>query len=503
MFEFTGHYARDIGVATITRFCGKNHPSELTTSDIETVVEYVKRQYPRPPLRSFLTIAFTSGAWFIQDAFNPDNKPLLSAEEREELLQTRSMWAERHLSQWNIEAERHPSEIDILTGIPAISVSLSGKLEPGRVGRCQFPLASRDEAINFYPNGNPGLPVSGETLLSLQVFPLGCAKISGGLLAVHSDNEGLILDFAEDFLTQNRRYVQLAQDAGEGEIPSPQYALRTLLVDMLLKADRLRRETIDDTELFSVTAYHLNNGKNPYLDIYYLPMQVIDFLRDMQLQIHRHKWNEIVQRAWEVAPTKKGGKQKDGDFRPKRNWLYEDIFTLPENAHTFLRTYFLRTALRHVRQRLGDPSVDYSLKDETALVSWDITARFLKGIMNMEKERIEEIRKLGDQLADYVNGENDRRFFRNFFTERRYDLFRNNLIKANIAYVRRGNPPFITLDPYIAVFEEGDEVARNDWALARDLVLIRMIERLYEQGWLRQNADALAADNEEQNKADA
>jgi len=44
MFEFTGHYARDIGVAAITRFCGKNHPSELTAADIETVVEYVKRQ---------------------------------------------------------------------------------------------------------------------------------------------------------------------------------------------------------------------------------------------------------------------------------------------------------------------------------------------------------------------------------------------------------------------------------------------------------------------------
>ena len=121
----------------------------------------------------------------------------------------------------------------------------------------------------------------------------------------------------------------------------------------------------------------------------------------------------------------------------------------------------------------------------------------------MEKERIEEIRKLGDQLADYVSGENDRQFFRNFFIERRYDRFRNILIKANVAHVRRGKPPFISLDPYIIVFEEGDEVARNDWALARDLVLIRMIERLYEQGWLRQNADTLPTDSEQQNEADS
>lgn len=116
----------------------------------------------------------------------------------------------------------------------------------------------------------------------------------------------------------------------------------------------------------------------------------------------------------------------------------------------------------------------------------------------MEKERIEAIRKMGDQLAEYVNGENDRRFFRDFFWERRYGEFRTALIKANIAYVRRGKPPIITLDPYIEVFEEGDEVARADWQLARDLVLIRMIERLYQLGWLGKNTDAIPAESEEQ-----
>ena len=490
MFEFTGHYARDIGVATITRFCGRNHPSELTASDIETVVEYVRRQYPKPPLRSFLTIAFTSNAWFIQDAYNPDNKPYLSAEKREELLQTRNLWVNRHLMQWTAEAEQHALETDIMTGAPAVSVVLSGKLEPGRAGRAQFPLIAGDEAVNFYPNGNPGLPVSGETLMALQVFPLGCAKISGGLLAIHSDNEELILEFAGDFLTQNRRYVQLAQDAGEGEIPSPQYSPRTLLVEMLLKAARLQREAIEDTELFSVTAYHLNNGKKPYLDIYHLPMQVVGFLRDMHLQVRRHKWNAIVQRAWEVAPTKKGGKQKDGDFQPKCNWLYEDIFTLPENAHAFLRTYFLRTALRHARQRLGDPSVDYSLKDETALVCWDITALFLRGIMNMEKARIDAIRTMADRLADHIFSQNDRYLFANFRTQN-YHTFRTTLLRASRQEVSRGNPPLVTFDPYIEVFELAEDYPSSSWRLARDLLLIRMIERLYELGWLKHNTDSI------------
>jgi len=84
----------------------------------------------------------------------------------------------------------------------------------------------------------------------------------------------------------------------------------------------------------------------------------------------------------------------------------------------------------------------------------------------------------------------------------RYDYFRTALIKANLAHVKRGNPPIITLDPYIEVFEEGNELARPDWRLARDLVLIRMVERLYEQGWLGSNVDVIPEPAEEETKSD-
>ena len=115
----------------------------------------------------------------------------------------------------------------------------------------------------------------------------------------------------------------------------------------------------------------------------------------------------------------------------------------------------------------------------------------------MDKERVEQIRALGDVLAAYVSSQNDRRFFRQFFTEQNYGYFRTALIKANLAHVKRGNPPLITLDPYIAVFEEGNELARPDWRLARDLVLIRMVEQLYEQGWLGSNVDVIPEPAEE------
>ena len=108
----------------------------------------------------------------------------------------------------------------------------------------------------------------------------------------------------------------------------------------------------------------------------------------------------------------------------------------------------------------------------------------------MDTTRIERIRALGDGLAVYVEKEGGKRFFRSFFTENNPSNFRTLLIKANIAHIRNGNPALFDMDTYIDVFEEGYEVMRPDWRLARDLVLMRMIDKL-QQKWLLQNRDAI------------
>jgi len=470
----------DVGLATVTAFAGKKGPAQLTEYDFSAIADYMTREYVRQPLRSFLTVAFPNSG-FTQPAYF-------------EQPETQRDYANRVLRGF-VSDTPALDEMCVFTGEPALAVALDVKdrLPAGRAFRQHIPLTLGEEVINFHPGGDPGVPISGKALLAIQAFPLGCAKVAGRLLAVHSDNDDLTMHFASSFLSQNRRFIQLAQQEGSSKMPEPQYMQRTLLVDTLLEADAMQREARADEQPFSITAYHLtNSGQGVGLNIYYLPLQITSFLRDMQQAQYRDDWSDIVRRAWQIAPpAKKKAKPEKEDFRPRQNHLYEDLFGLPGNAHRFLRTYLLRAALRNARVEQGDPRGAYSVKNEANLVSWKITARFLRRIMNMETSRIEEIRKMGDQLADYVSGENDRRFFREFFTEGRYDYFRTALIKANVAHVKRGKPPFITLDPYIEVFETGDEVARPDWRFARDLVLIRMIERLYQQGWLGRNPDAL------------
>lgn len=481
MLEYSGHPLYDVGVATIAAFVGKPDPATLTEADLKPVADYMAREYVRQPLKSFLTVAFPNSG-FTNPAF-------------EKTPERRQAYAERVLGCFASGSPVLDSLACVFTGNAAVDLSLkdSDGLPPGRTYRQHVPLLTGEGVINFHPYGDAGLPISGAALLAVQAMPLGCAKVAGRLLAVHSDNPDIIYHFASKFLEDNRRNIMLAQEAGETKLREAPHSQRTLLVKTLTEASRLGHRASLDEELFSLTAYHLtNSGQGADLAIYHLPLQVVGFLAEMDLQAYWRQWQEIVNRAWEVDPKAAKGKAGQEDFVPKRNLLYEDIFRLPEDASRFLRTYFMRIPLRWAKAEKGDPRGAYSLRQEAELVSWDITERFLRRIMGMEKERVEQIRQLGDRLADYVYDE-DERFFNRFYLARRPHEMRTLLIRASLDNVRRGKEPLVAYDPYIEVFEEGEEVTRGDWGLVRDLLLIRMIERLHQRGWLRQHSDLVGS----------
>ncbi|MCX8062237.1 MAG: type I-B CRISPR-associated protein Cas8b1/Cst1 [Anaerolineales bacterium] len=478
MIRFCGHPFVDVGLATITAFCGKNAPEELEISDLHTIADYLAEIYTDPCMTGYRSIVFTMNAGYTQPGYSktPEKK---------------AIYAQKVLKAFSSEVPKR-DEVDVYLGLPiadqSLNVDETGKLSPGRAYRQHIPLLTGEDVINFFPYGDAGLPVSGEVLLAIQALPLGCVKIAGKLLAVHSDNPEIMIYFARKFLEQNRMAIQLARQKSEKFTLDMPRLERTLLIEVLLEATQSQKEAVEQESPFSITAYHFSNsGQGPALDIYHLPMQTVAFLRVMQSAGYRTEWAKIVQRAWQKPSIKKGVVSET--FIPKKNYLFEDLFSLPENVNRFIRTYFLRIPVR--TKDTQDPRSEYSFRDEIEIVNWKIPNEFLRRILNMDKERIEKIRNLGDTLAEYVNAENDTRFFREFFTQNRYDFFRNILLKANLAAVRRGKSPILSFDSYVQVFEEGLEIPTGDWRLARDLVLIRMIERLYQLGWFGTHEEIL------------
>lgn len=494
MLKYTGHPIVDVGVAVIVAFARKRKVATVTPDDLDKVAAYIEQQYVVNPLKSFLNVAFPDSG-FTQPAY-------------EKAPHKRIEYA-RLVSRGYCPDDPQGEERCVFTGFPSTDIKLTKKGKPGRAFRQHIPLLTGEGVINFHPGGDAGLPVSGIALLCIQAFPLGCAKCGGRLLAVHSDNEDITYEFAKNFLERNRLAINLAQQSGSKKMPEAKRSAKTLLIETFLEVEQRRGDAAEEHAPSSVTAYHLSNSgqsnsldrNSPPLTIYYFPLEMTEFVSYAAYSPeYRDAWQRLTQRAWQLAKPKrkrKGGAEEQvaDNYEPRRNFLYEDLFKLPEDAAFFIQRYFLR-----IPQRYGgedDPRRAYRTKDELHLISWNLTEFFMERVMGMNKERIRQVRELGDKLAVYVDAQNEKRFFRNFFVEQNYGNFRSNLIKANINYIKKGNPPLITLDPYIEIFEDGEEIERSNWRLARDLVLIRMIEELYNRGWLGKNQDVIPDTQEE------
>src|SRR5262249_26258628 len=147
----------------------KNHPTELDEDDLEEVAKFIEDSYTEQPLTSFLTVSLMNSD-FTQPAFK-DNRP------------RRQEYARLVAGSFGVNATQG-EEVCVFTGRPALGRSLSLKkdkngrevLPPGRAYRQHIPLITGEDIINFSPAGDPGLPVSGEALLCLQFFPMGCRK---------------------------------------------------------------------------------------------------------------------------------------------------------------------------------------------------------------------------------------------------------------------------------------------------------------------------------------
>ncbi len=488
--HYMGHPFFDVGLATIVAHARKERPEDLEMADLESVAKFIEDNYTQQPLTSFLTVSLPNSD-FTQPAFkdNPERRR-----------------AYAHLVARSIGPDvLRSEEMCVFTGLPALGrgLSLTKELPPGRAYRQHIPLITGENVINFSPWGDPGMPVSGEALLCLQFFPMGCLKCNGRLLAIHSDNPEILLMAAREALHKNKEAITLARANGETKMQDASPSPQTLLVETILEMDRNQGDAYAEKQPYSITAYHLSNSgqssaldeKSPPLSIYHLPMSIVRFLHKMHHPDYRPIWHELERRGWERAKPDKGKtkpKTKEvvvAAVPPKRNFFYEDLLRLPSHAHGFVMTYLLRVPKRKTFQ--GDPRREYNLRHEANLLSWISTALFLKEVIHMEKERIDEIRDLGDRLANYVIEQNDNGFFRNFYKVRQAGDFRSLLLRANYKHVKAGHAPLIVLEPYIRVFEDGYEMMSPNWRFARDLVLIRMIEQLYQKDWFGSHPDAL------------
>lgn len=498
MLRLTGFVLPDVGILTLTAFARKSDPADVTREDLDQMADYLEDLYSQP-MGKYLagSLAFTTGGGFTQPGWSGEKFEykrkayadfVLRGHQNNDLGPTLAALDERGKTDYRDMVLRGVENAPrcAFTGGPAYL----------RVSREMLPMLNGRGIINFSAMGAAGLPVSDIILLAIHALPLGCIITQGALLAVESDDADLMMAFVRANLAENLRFINLARQEGYEKYPNLS-AFKSRLITVLVEAlSKQQQKWGSDYRMPSLTAYHFTNyGTSARITLYALPSSTVEFVRNVSHGEHAAVWQRMVASGWTQDKEESEELKSKTPRLTRRNFIYEDLFNLPENAREFLRTYFLRRPLKAFKR---DPRAEYNLFTEADLISWGLTALFLRSIMNMEKSRIEHIKTLGDRLADHIRDTNDHRLLKSLYYENKYWLFRKALLRAMYGYT--GDEPLVTFDGYVQVFEpfeEGQGVERADWNLSRDLLLIRIFERLHAQGYWAAVAETLQGEDED------
>jgi len=475
MLTYTGYPLVDVGAATVAAFNNKSNLAAVVTEDLDRVAAFIAEHYVHDPLRSFLTTIFPNAGYV---------NPTMGADKRAQEIQ-------RSLYSYKVDVSQAQSSC-VFCGQPAGNT----------VFRQHIPLVTGEGIMNFGPSGKIGLDVCGVCLLCIQAFPLGSmTRCSGRVLLVHSDDPSLTYRFAKLFLQQNRQALTLTGGDSGAKSSFP----RTIIVEALFQADKEQQDGDDADVRSSLAAYHVTNyGTNADVDIYQLPSNVLAFLRTARSTNYREAWMALVARAWEqprlpkqtqVTSGVSGLQTPDSKARgerlgARRNFLYEDLFGYPLDAKRIIR----RHLLRFIQVNTITKQEDADKRGVTGVSGlWPLTELFLRKVVQMDRLRIDTIREVGDRLAIYINQENDSRFVKELYgkslTGAGYRALRTALVKVSTQQVKAGKPPLISYDDFVTIFEEGEDAPRIDWALARDLLYMRVLDRLYEHNYFHHHQE--------------
>jgi CRISPR-associated protein Cst1 len=442
--QMSGHPFIDIALATLAAMVKKRTLAELTENDLRSCAERLKYWYSQHhAARNYISTVFTNSHF---------TQPSMSLEQRE-------AYADRYLFAFLKDHAAQEGEPRCVFFPELAAVE--------KAYRQHIPLLNGESVINFSPMGRDGLPVSGLALLTIHALPFGCLKCGGRLLGFHRqsisqddpDAERLNILFARDHYQQNLKVLsQLPADAKE-KFPDFGGKPRMRYITQVLKAREELKER--DVNLDYITGYYFTNyGTGADVRLIRLDHAVMTFVSRAQLDCAT-AWNRAVRLNWDKPP--KGEQEPATDEEriagARRNVLYDNLFELPGRAQAFLGNL----------KRAHD---------------WPLIELFLEEVLFMDPKRIETYRRLGDLLADYaLKFENQpQSFYYGFSRAKNYVALRSVIRSAAEKMYKIGTDGVLfTYDDFINAFEHPSE-RYSQWVLARDLISIRLLERLHEKG---------------------
>lgn len=483
--DWTDYPMLDTALAGLCVFAGVKSPTLLTPEYLEEFIEWAEEAYFTTEMTGWLSVGFTTN--FLNSSFSTEKKKTVLRD--------------------ILTSYQRPNEL-------SENCSLFPHLKAQqRVSRDLMPMLLGRGFMNFYPEGNGGLPLSGQAITALQGLSVVAPLVSGSVIILDADDKNLLLRIAKTWQPEWRNRILLSLTNG-GKSPTWSYP-RTRLVQALRDIMRLRpsNDLLDDegsnTFRGGVTIYHVSNsGQNPGVQIYSLERPAIQFMHKAEWK-YPETWQALVYSQTQFD-------KKNDDHFGTRSKLDEDLFGLPEYADRFIRWYFMPafkqafTASNAPQARKKSRKSGKGTKAKTNASEemgvghladfWGLTRLFLLEVVGMEKARIEAIERLGTRLGEWIVFENDNGLFRELYEARGASSLRHILLKAMVAKAKHDAKSaaaaphehqelLTSTDEYLLIFTEADELARADFTLARDLLKMRIIQHLHEANFFQKNKD--------------
>lgn len=423
IFDFTGNPFVDAGIWALSEWAGKE-PGELDKNDLKGLIDEVVSLYLTPKWSKNLYQIFP-------------NNPITNNAVKD-------------------KKDRYSSFLkDLIKDITPLGhsgdcIACGRRNIVQRSAKDRIPLTGSKKLINYFSYGSEGADYCPACTFAVQFLPL-VSYFCANMLLIHSDSDKIMQHWSEKAITNIHLQITSKNYTGclnEG-FKNPKNALFHIIQDIILHYDErwyLEKPSID--------FYHFTNfNQGPNLTLYHVPTPVFRFLAYIPQHEKFGDWLRIVRRGYQFVNWEKV--KEENEYKNNPNKVYENLLS----GKSIIKFFINR-------------------KNREALGGWDLLSHYLEEVRTMDKKRIETIKKVGDELADYIKSADDIKTLKKLETANNYRNYRNLLriiIKKRIEV--GSEKPLFSFDEYVhQLFPEGNLT----WRETQDLILFRIYEVLHD-----------------------
>jgi len=440
LFEYTGNPFVDAGISALVRWCGKKKPQELTAADVKKAVPEIADV--------FSTNEWSKNAYSIFPNGIFTNSSIKKSKKRE-------VWLELISGFVKDFKELGKSGSCIACGRRDALKKIKG--EKRGFFKSEVPLTGSGKLLNYYSFGQLGADYCSVCAMAIQFSPLVYFRSGGKMILVHSSSQEAMRSWAKDPIKDVFKQKNLNDYSGcyTKNFTNPQNALFHIAKTLIQDKEDWKNEPV------AIRIYHFTNyNQGPELNYYDLPARVFHFLNEVHHSEESKDWNNIVRKEYFIRKSKNKEDSTtdtipEEEYQNNNNAIYDGLL-----HNKWIIKYF------------------YNFSKRKTYAKWALVQLYLKEVRQMDKQRIETLKRVADEIAEFIKNKDNLSRLEKLESSERYNEFCNQLrfiVKERIQ--QQADKPLFSLDEYVEdLFPDG----AMSWKETQDIILFRIYEVLHE-----------------------